>query len=295
MTEQKQWVLTMDLPLDRVDALEEALTLLQDPENPPSFSHFEVDDSGTVWRFSAYFLPAPAPEDIRRAVASVVDDADIPLDYAPVPDKDWVAESLRLLQPVAAGRFFVHGRHDADKVPADVIAIEIEAAQAFGSGNHATTQGCLVAIDELATDGLQPERVLDLGCGSGILAIGAAKVWPDAWILAADNDPIAVEIAAENARLNDVAIACALSEGMAAGAVRDQAPYDLIIANILMQPLIELAPSIVAALKRPGRVVLSGLLESQKAAVQAAYEQQGMKLERHILLEGWSSLVLHQP
>lgn len=294
MTDQRQWILTLDLPLDRVEALEDALTALQDPENPPSFSHFEADDSCRIWRFSAYFLPAPPESDVRDAVAAVIG-GDLSMEYAPAPDKDWVMESLRLLKPVAAGRFFVHGRHDADKVPADAVAIEIEAAQAFGSGNHATTQGCLVAIDELATGGSRPERILDLGCGSGILAIGAAKVWPDARILAADNDPIAVEIAAENAQLNGVAITCALSEGMAAGTVRDQGPYDLVIANILMQPLIELAPAIVKGLTRPGRVVLSGLLESQKAAVQAAYEQQGMELERHILLEGWSSLVLHQP
>lgn len=294
MTDQDQWILALDLPLDRVEPLEEALTSLQDPENPPSFSHFEADDSGAIWRFSAYFLPAPAAIEIRRAVAAVVGDG-VPLEYAPAPDKDWVLESLRLLKPVAAGRFFVHGRHDADKVPTDAIAIEIEAAQAFGSGNHATTQGCLLAVHELAEQGLRPARILDLGCGSGILAIGAAKVWPDAHVLAADNDPIAVEIAADNARLNGAAMACALSEGMAAGVVRDHAPYDLIMANILMQPLIALAPDIVAALARPGRVVLSGLLESQKAAVQAAYEQQGMMLERHILLEGWSSLVLHQP
>ncbi|HEY8352324.1 MAG TPA: 50S ribosomal protein L11 methyltransferase [Sphingomonadales bacterium] len=294
MSDQEQWVLTLDLPPAKVEALEEALAALQDPETPPTFSHFEADDAGAIWRFSAYFLPAPDADAVRRAVEKVAG-ADVVVEYGPVPDKDWVLESLQALKPVTAGRFFVHGRHDADKVPNDVIAIEIEAAQAFGSGNHATTQGCLIAIDELATRGLRPKRILDLGCGTGILAIAAARVWPDAHVLAADNDPIAVDIAAANGKLNGVSIQCALSEGMEAGVVRDNGPYDLIVANILMQPLIELAPGIVAALQKSGRIILSGLLESQKAAVEAAYEQQGMKLERHILLEGWSSLMLHQP
>lgn len=289
-----QWKLELDLPADRVTALEDALCALQPEDQPPGFAHFEADDAGTVWRFAAYLLPAPPPNAITRLLTDLglaVDAAD----YAPVPDRDWVAESLRLLAPVRAGRFFVHGRHDAGKVPPDALAIEVEAAQAFGSGNHATTQGCLVALSDLKDAGHAVRTALDLGCGSGILAIAIARLWPDARIIAADNDPIAVAITADNAEINQVTLDCHVSEGMAAAELTRSAPYDLIAANILMQPLIELAPDLAAALGRPGRLVLSGLLETQQAAVEAAYRHEGVVLERAIVREGWATLIMRQP
>lgn len=302
-----QWKLELDAPLDLVPFLEAALEGLDDGETPPTFAHFEVDEALQIWRFAAYFLPAPDPALIAaqvRSAATALGMTTPEFTYEEVEQRDWVAESLRLLKPVAAGRFFVHGAHDADKVPAGAISLQIEAAQAFGSGNHATTQGCLIALSDLAPT-LQPRTALDLGCGSGILALGIAKLWPETQIIASDIDPLAVEITRENAGVNGVAvhppaaaagaITPCLATGLAATEIEAAAPYDLIVANILMLPLIEMAPDIAAALAPTGRIVLSGLLETQQAAVTAAYGQQGLDLDRHIGRDGWATLILRRP
>ncbi len=217
------------------------------------------------------------------------------LHIAPLPDEDWVALSLAGLKPVTAGRFLLYGAHDAAEVqsaPSGAIPILIEANQAFGTGHHGTTRGCLLAFDALLAAGADFNTVLDLGCGSGALAIAAAKALPDARVMASDNDPLAVAVTQENLAANSVSGAeTIVAEGLDHPGLASRAPYDLIFANILAGPLIVLAPAIADALAPGGRVILSGLLTEQRGAVLAAYEAAGLSLESEGALDGWSALV----
>ena len=212
----------------------------------------------------------------------------------PVPPTDWLAEVARRFPPTRAGRFFVHGRDHAGAAPGGTAPIQIDAGLAFGSGEHATTQGCLLALDSLART-RRFRRVLDLGCGSGILAIAAATTWP-ARVIAADNDPVAVAVAAENAALNGVAgrVRALESEGYGHPAVTAHGPYDLILANILADPLCALARDLARHLarRRGGVAVLSGLLDRQAAAVVRAHRPYGLRLRRTIVTGHWATLVL---
>jgi len=209
-----------------------------------------------------------------------------------LPHIDWVKHSLEGLKPVRAGSFFVYGAHDRDKLQPGDIGIEIEANRAFGTGHHGTTAGCLIMLEKLIKTE-NPQNILDIGTGSGILAIAAAKLGRT-HILATDNDPIAVQIAAENMRLNGVAgsIATACAEGFASGEIAKAAPFDLIIANILAGPLMEMAPDMKRALKQGGSLILSGILASQREAVLKAYETQGLHHIETLPLEGWVTLHL---
>jgi ribosomal protein L11 methyltransferase len=208
-----------------------------------------------------------------------------------LPDEDWIAMSLKGLPAVAAGRFVVYGEHERDKLKAGQIGLWIEAGPAFGTGHHGTTKGCLQALDRLYEAGLAPRRILDLGTGSGLLAIAAAKLWPDADILATDIDPESVEETAVNAARNDTAFEAVTADGFDHKAFEGRS-FDLILANILAGPLITLAPEIAAVLEPGGTVVLSGLLEEQADGVSAAYVAQGMTLHVSELVDGWGVLVL---
>ena len=214
---------------------------------------------------------------------------------APLPDRDWIRQSQIGLHPVRAGRFFLYGAHDAGRVPHGVIPICIEAGLAFGTGHHETTALCLKALS-LSARRERPRSVLDLGCGSGVLAIAAAKLWRLP-VIATDIDPIAVEVARDNCRSNGVGplVRAAVADGLEHPAIRANAPYELILANILASPLTRLAPALSAALARGGTAVLSGLLRSQETLVQSYYRTQGMVF-RQALREGpWSALVLERP
>jgi ribosomal protein L11 methyltransferase len=209
-----------------------------------------------------------------------------------VAPADWVKQSLAGLKPVRAGRCIVHGAHDRASVKPNDIGIEIEAALAFGTGHHGTTRGCLLALDELAKR-QRARRVLDVGTGSGVLAIAAAKILR-ARVTASDIDPVAVEAARANARLNRAAAAITFvrAAGANARAIATAKPYDLIFANILLGPLLRLAVPL-RRLAAPGaRMVLSGLLPGHANAVLAIYRAQGFMLERRIALDGWVTLVL---
>src|SRR5882762_5549674 len=209
-------------------------------------------------------------------------------------DPQAIVLSQEGLPPVRAGRFFVYGAHDAERVPQGVIPIRIEAGLAFGTGHHETTALCLKAVS-VAARRKRPRSVLDLGCGSGVLAIAAAKLWRLP-VIATDIDPIAVEVARENCRSNDVAplVRAAVAEGFEHPAIRARAPYELILANILASPLARLAPALSAALARGGTAVLSGLLRSQESQVLSYYRTQGLVF-RQALREGqWSALVLQR-
>ena len=213
----------------------------------------------------------------------------------PLPDQDWIRQSQEGLPPVRAGRFFVYGAHDAGAVPVGVIPIRIEAGLAFGTGHHETTALCLQALSQIAR-ARRPRHILDLGCGTGVLAIAAAKLLHQP-VLATDIDPVAIEVVRENVRANHVAplIHATVADGFTSPAIRDRAPFDLILANILAGPLTKLAPGLAAALAPKGTAVLSGLLRNQEKLVLSFACAQGLVFRR-VLRDGpWSALVLTRP
>ena len=204
------------------------------------------------------------------------------------------AVALAWLKPVAGGRFVVHGAHDRAAIPSHCVGIEIEAALAFGTGHHGTTRGCLLALDQILR-AHRPRRILDVGTGTGVLAIAAAKALRH-HVLASDIDARAVAVATENARINHVAplIAVLNTPGLAARRVREHAPYDLVFANILLAPLRLLASPMARLIAPQARVILSGLLATQANAGLAAYRSNDFALERRIVLDGWATLVLRR-
>jgi ribosomal protein L11 methyltransferase len=214
---------------------------------------------------------------------------------APLPDQDWIRLSQEGLPPVRAGRFFVYGAHDEGQVPHGVIPIRIEAGLAFGTGHHETTALCLAALTEIAS-ARRPRCVLDLGCGTGVLAIAAVKLWHRR-VLATDIDCVAVGVARENAVANETGplIRTAVADGLTHPIIQAHAPFDLICANILAGPLTTLAPSLVAVLARRGLAVLSGLLRDQEHQVLSYYRALGLVLRRTYRDGPWSALVLERP
>ncbi|MBV9550433.1 MAG: 50S ribosomal protein L11 methyltransferase [Alphaproteobacteria bacterium] len=213
---------------------------------------------------------------------------------APLPDQDWIRLSQEGLPPVRAGRFFVYGAHDAGKVPHGVIPIKIEAGLAFGTGHHETTALCLDVLSGLARGRAAFRHVLDLGTGTGLLAIGAAKLWKGK-VLASDIDPVAVEVTKANARANGVAplVAAVTADGLDNPLLKNGGPYDLIIANILAGPLTRLAPTITRALAPGGTLLLSGLLRNQELLVTSFYPR--LRLLQRRRMGPWSALVLERP
>lgn len=218
-----------------------------------------------------------------------------PVDVGQLPDVDWIKLSQEGLPPVRAGRFFVYGAHDAGTVPHGVIPIKIEAGLAFGTGHHETTALCLHVLSDLSKR-RRFANVLDLGCGTGLLAIGAAKLWRKS-VLASDIDPVAVEVTKENARANGEAplIRALTADGLDHPALAGQAPYDLIVANILAGPLTRLAPAIARALSPGGMLVLSGLLQWQENLVLSFYRPHGLQLRNARRGGVWSALTLERP
>lgn len=218
-----------------------------------------------------------------------------PVDVALLPDADWIRLSQEGLPPVRAGRFFVYGAHDKGRVPHGVIAMRIEAGLAFGTGHHETTALCLSVLSDLAKT-RRFARIADIGCGTGLLAIAAAKLWHKK-VIASDIDPVAIAVARENAVANHVApyIRCVVADGMDNPALKARAPYDLIVANILAGPLTRLAPQLARAIVPRGVLVLSGLLHWQESLVLAFYRPHGLVLRKVRRNGPWSALVLERP
>ena len=282
--------ITVDLP-DSITARAAAERIeLAAADSAQAVTLFEIPGT-PAWRVEAYFGEEPDLAALKAALAPDI----VPLDFAlePVPDENWVAISQAALPPVTAGRFVVHGSHDREKVGGRTTAIEIDAGEAFGTAHHATTQGCLISIDALART-TRPRTVLDLGCGSGVLAIAAARAIPRARIIASDIDDAATAVARANAINNRVAsrIRIVTARGLDSPALRQAQPFDLVLANILAAPLIQLAPAIARAMAPNGRAVLSGILTEQSRQVEAAYRAAGFHLRRKIILAGWSTLIL---
>ena len=247
------------------------------------------------WRVDIHFKKRPDEISLRALVALAAGPRHAAaLAVERLVPRNWIKESLKGLKPVAAGRFVVHGSHDRARVPSNRIGIEIEAATAFGTGHHGTTHGCLLALDQLAR-GKKPRRILDLGAGSGVLAIAAVRAWHRR-VLATDIDPVAVRAVRDNARNNAVGnlVEAARAAGLYAPQVAARAPFDLVLANILLAPLQRLAAPLSRHVTRGGQIVLSGLLTAHGNAAIAAYRAQNLTLKRRIVLDGWVTLIMER-
>ena len=247
------------------------------------------------WDVTVHFAEPPDQPLVRELVANAAG-ADIAggIVFDTVEAKDWVKASLEDLVPVPAGRFVVHGQHDRERIAPNKLGIEIEAALAFGTGHHGTTRGCLLLLDHVLK-AWRPRRVLDLGTGTGVLAIAAARALHEK-VLASDIDPLSVQVARENARLNVSGhlVQAIRATGFSAPQFASAAPFDLVLANILANPLRQLATPMARHLAPSALVVLSGLLTHQAPGVIAAYRARGLVPVRHLRIQGWSSLLLRK-
>lgn len=260
----------------------------------PAVASFEIPGSD-LWRIEGYASAMPAHADAAAAMAIAASRAGIAepdFTCVPLPDTDWVAANQESFQPIQAGRYFIRPSHFEEAVPAGAITLTLDAGAAFGTGEHATTHGCLLALDRLAKQRTF-QRPLDLGCGSGILALAMAATWRRP-VLAADIDPQSVRVARENAATNGLGVwvrfRCA--DGVADRVLQANGPYDLIAANILAGPLVALSHRLSRCLAPRGVLVLSGLLGHQENAVRNAYRRQGLALQDRIAQDGWHTLVM---
>ncbi|MEM7091104.1 MAG: 50S ribosomal protein L11 methyltransferase [Pseudomonadota bacterium] len=271
-------------------ALGDALERMS-PE-PTGIGVFELEDSSGQWEVGGYFTEKP--DEAALALLATVFEAR-PFAVSLVPETDWVAHVRRELAPVEAGRFFVYGSHDAGKVPAGRVPLQIEASMAFGTGHHGTTLGCLIALDRLIDEGFQPASVADIGCGTAVLAMAAARTW-SCTVIASDIDQVAVDVSAANLSVNgmDDAVTCVEAAGFEHPDLASSAPYDLIFANILKGPLVALAPDLSAHLSPGGVAILSGILNEQADDVQSVYSQYGTNLHSRDEIGEWTTLVLRK-
>ncbi|MEM8850617.1 MAG: 50S ribosomal protein L11 methyltransferase [Pseudomonadota bacterium] len=258
---------------------------------PDGVGVFEMEDGSGLWEVGGYF--SMAPDETALAVLAVAFGAR-PFAVSALPPTDWVAHVRRELQPVEAGRFVVYGSHDADKIPEDRVALLVEAAMAFGTGHHGTTQGCLMAFEALLQDGLLPGPVADIGAGTAVLAMAAARVWPEAPVIASDIDQVAVEVAEANLAVNDLSDRVQCVEAAGFDHHKLVGPFDLIFANILKGPLIGLAPDMSTRCAQGGYAILSGILTPQADDVVAAYGEQGFSVLRHQVIGDWTTLTLRR-
>jgi ribosomal protein L11 methyltransferase len=247
------------------------------------------------WDITVHFAEPPDQASIRELVGIAAgDDVAQDITFDAVEAKDWVKATLEELVPVRAGRFIVHGHHDRSNIPPNKLGIEIEAALAFGTGHHGTTRGCLLLLDHVLK-AYRPRRVLDLGTGTGVLALAAAKAL-QIKVLASDIDPLSVLVARDNARHNGTGnlVQTVHATGFSAPQFAEHGPFDLVLANILANPLRQMATPMARHLAPSALVILSGLLLHQAQGVIAAYRTRGLVLVRHLQIEGWSSLLLRR-
>ena len=271
-------------------------------DSPPVLMSSEPDPARPEeWRLDAYFEAKPDSEALRLLKQLVPSAGDAQPAAERIEDEDWVTLSQQGLDPIRAGRFFVHTPAHRQEVPEGTVALEVDAGRAFGTGHHETTTGCLIALDRLKATGASFSTIVDVGTGTGLLAFAALKLWPAARVAASDIDPVSIEVTLENAAINRIPLGrirgrleLAVAAGLEHRRLKARASYDLVIANILAGPLIELAPSIGAALEPGGRLILAGLLDTQAEKVAAAYRRQGLMASFGIVRGDWPTLVMRK-
>ena len=253
---------------------------------------FELEDGSGLWEVGAYF--SEKPDDISLALLAAVFQAE-EFKISELPQIDWVSKVQRSLKPVVAGRFFVYGSHDSDKVPPDCEPLLIEASMAFGTGHHGTTKGCLLALEQLIKDGFKAKNVIDVGCGTAVLAMAAARIF-SANVIASDIDSVAHSVAKMNINANglDQNIQCFEASGFAHEQIKTKNPFDLIFANILLAPLLAIATDISKYSLSGGYVVLSGILSEQAELVVNKYTGVGFSLSNQIEIGEWVTIIFRK-
>ena len=293
------WRATLPCTRDQAESLPDANELLPFGDSQPVLVADEPDPTRpNEWLLHAYFDKQPSAEVLEALARLGCGEAKV----EQLGEDDWVTMSQSGLQPIRAGRFFVHTPTHRGAAPPGSVAFEIDASLAFGTGQHATTAGCLKALDQLERNGCSFTNIADIGTGTGLLAFAALALWPGARCIATDVDSIAIEVARDNSAINHVPLGHGASElllvvadGVDSPLVAARAPFDLIVANILAEPLVRLAPQLAPDLAPGGTLVLSGLLPHQRERVVAAYGAQGVRLETARIFDGWSVLVLTRP
>ena len=288
------------LPCTRAEA--EALASATDPfpgmDEPPVLNTLEPDETKPEeWLLEAYTEGKPSADVVAAVKALAPSAGRVKPKIEKVEAQDWVTLSQAGLEPIRAGRFYVHTSAHTDAIPTDATVFHIEASRAFGTGHHYTTTGCLMMLDRLKRQGARYEMIADVGTGTGLLAFAAMALWPRAHALATDIDPVSIEVTLENAEANPVnrdRLALAVAEGVDHPLYRQLAPFDLVIANILARPLIELAPSIAATIEQGGTLILAGLLDTQAKAVASAYRREEMRLADTIRNGDWTILMMRK-
>jgi ribosomal protein L11 methyltransferase len=290
------WRVTLHCTRAEAEALPDGDDVFQFSSSPPVIVADEPNPHAPDdWRIHAYFAEQPTTQELvllGRLAANPQPEIEH------LGEDDWVVMSQAGLEPISAGRFFVHTPTHRGAAPAGAFSFEIDAGLAFGTGQHDTTAGCLAALDRLEAAGRRFTNIADIGTGTGLLAFAALALWPEAKAIATDIDPISIDVSADNARINHVAVGhepgqllLAVADGMDHEMLDARAPFDLIIANILAGPLVDLAPGFAAALAPGGSIVLAGLLDTQADSVIAAYEAEGLSLNERGAGE-WSVLVM---
>jgi ribosomal protein L11 methyltransferase len=291
----ESWKLSLPCTRAEAEALAGDVPEIAGIDPPPVVMTSEPDPARPdAWQLDVYFEGEPDDSAVSIIRALVPSAAAATARPEPIEDADWVTISQAWLEPIRAGRFHVHTAAYADTVPADAIAFRIEASRAFGTGHHETTTGCLTLLDRLEREGADFANIADIGTGTGLLAFAARALWPDARVLASDIDPISIEVTAENMAVNGVpadAITLVTCPGVDDPEVRGRR-YDLLIANILAGPLIELAPDFAGVVAPGGSVMLAGLLASQADAVTTAYRAAGFDPADRLDLGEWPTLRL---
>lgn len=300
--ERESWKVTLPCTKAEGEAMQSDISQFALMDSPPVLMTSEPDPARPdEWTLDAYFDERPNEQTIALLRSLAPSAQGIEPIVEKLPDEDWVTLSQQGLEPIRAGRFFVHTPAHRDEIPPGTVPLEIDAGRAFGTGQHETTTGCLMALDQLKSKGARFANIVDVGTGTGLLAFAALKLWPAARIAASDIDPVSIEVTGENAAINHIPLGrvrgqveLAVAAGMEHPRLSARAPYDLIVANILAGPLIDLAPSIGAALEAGGRLVLAGLLDHQADKVAAAYRRQGLMMSFSVVRGEWPTLVMRK-
>jgi ribosomal protein L11 methyltransferase len=287
---QSYTAFTKILSKRKAEALGEAIETVS--PTPVGIGVFKIEDGLNFWEVAGYYTEKP--DEISLSLLGHAYGAS-PFIFSDIPERDWVAHVQRDLHPVSVGKFFVFGKHDKCKVPKKAVGLLIEASMAFGTGHHGTTRGCLLAINELIDENYSPEKVVDIGCGTAVLAMAAGKTW-NCQIIATDIDPVAIEVTKTNLIANRLEnkIICITADGIDNSKILEMAPFDLIFANILKGPILKMAGDLSQSCSLDGIIILSGILNEQSNEVLKLYKENKFVLINEISTEGWTTLKMRK-